>query len=598
MKGIPAMHQERVDAITIEVVRTYMQSAARQMRNVLVRASCNPVIYEMIDFSLGLYNAQADLLAEGPGIPHFMGTLRFAIQNVTAYVGEQNLQEGDVLLSTYPYWTGSHSQDATVIRPVFIDGRIFGYATSKAHWMDIGAKDVYGTDTIDIWQEGLQIYGAKVCNAGALNREVVEIVRANSRLPDAVVGDLNAQIAACELGARRMIELVEKYGADTVNAAYEAILDHGERITRQAILEAPDGEWSASGSLDDNGLTSEPVPIKVTVRIRGDEIAVDTTGSASQQPGPVNAPLPETVSIARLAVKRLTTPNYDANEGCFRPLTVIAPAGSLFNANPPAPVFQYSLAPKIMGELLTMALAEAMPDRAVARSGSDECAILFSGVDAKYGGYFAGADIEGVGQGASYDADGECALVVYTAGESRNLPIEVLESKFPIRTLKYELRQDSAGPGRFRGGVGVVKVWKALADLRSITVVDQTKFAPSGLFGGGSAQPNVSILNANTPNESRRGKQSGFVLPTNAEWHLHSGGGGGWGHPYERDPNAVLEDVVQGYVSVEGAAKDYAVIIRRRGKQYVLDESATNELRSARPPSEGCEGAAISSRNA
>jgi N-methylhydantoinase B len=575
--------QAAVDAVTIEVVRNYMQSAARQMRNVLVRASCNPVIYEIIDFSQALYNSRADLIAEGPGLPHFMGTLRFAIQNVMRYVGEANVEEGDVLLCTYPYWTGSHSQDATVIRPIFVDGRIFGYAASKAHWMDIGAKDIYGTDTTDIWQEGLQIYGAKVRKAGVPNRDITEIIRANSRLPDSVLGDLNAQIAACDLGARRMVELVAKYGAGTVDAAFDAILDHGERITRQAIREAPDGEWSASGALDNNGLTSEPVPIRVTVRIQGDELTVDTTGSAHQQAGPTNSPFPATVAFSRLAVKRLMLPGYDANEGCFRPLQVVAPAGTIFNANPPAPVFQYGQHAAIMGELIMIALAQAMPERVVARSGGSECAFLFSGTDPQRGEYFAGADIDGVGQGASGDADGESALIVYFGGDARNLPIEVLESRFPIQTLKYELRQDSGGAGRFRGGLGVVKIWKPLVDLRCITVVEQTKCPPTGLFGGRDGAPNIMVMNAHTPHESRQGKQSGNTMRADGEWHLHSAGGGGWGAPEERDPQAVLDDVIKGFVSQESAERDYGVVLRTRGRKLVIDAAATRDRRASRP---------------
>lgn len=573
---------QHTDAVTTEVIRNYMKSAARQMRNTLVRASCNPVIYEMIDFSLGLYNGRAELLAEGPAIPHFMGTLRFAIKHVVEYVGVANMQDGDVFLSTYPYWTGSHSQDAVVIRPVFVAGKIFGYAAAKAHWMDIGAKDVYGTDTTDIWQEGLQVYGAKVRIAGVPNRDVIEIIRANSRLPDSVIGDLNAQIAACELGARQMTGLVAKYGASTTEAAFEAILNHGEHITREAIREAPDGEWSACGALDDNGVTREPVPIRVTVRIAGDELTVDTTGSAGQQIGPINTPFPATMSFSRLAMKRLTTPDYDANEGCFRPLTVISPPGSMLNANPPAPVFLYGMGPVVMGELIMESLAQAMPHRAVARSGGNECAIVFSGIDPPRG-YFAGADIEGTGQGASCDSDGESALVPYYGGDCRNIPIEVLESKFPIQTLRYELRQNSGGAGKFRGGLGVVKVWKALEDLRCITVVEQTLSSPGGLFGGKSGLPSISIMNAGTPDETRRGKQSDAVLPANAEWHLHTGGGGGWGDPYERVPQVVLEDVNRGYISRQSAADEYGVVIEQLAKRFVINETATSQLRVRRP---------------
>lgn len=574
------MSAQTIDPVTIAVVRSYMQSAAKQMRSVLVRASCSPVIYEIIDFSLGLYNARAELLAEGPGLPHFMGTLRFAIQNAMNHVGEANVVDGDVLLSTYPYWTGSHSQDAVVIKPIFIGARIFGYAAAKAHWMDIGAKDIYGTDTTDIWQEGLQVFAAKVCKAGVRDREIIDIIRANSRLPDAVVGDLNAQIAACDMGARRVQELVGKYGQATVDCAFEAMLEHGEQIIRTAIRAAPDGQWSAVGALDNNGISPAPVPIAVTVRIEGDEMVVDTTGSAPQQIGPTNAPYPATVAFLRLAVKRLMSPHLEANEGCFRPLTVVAPEGTIFNATPPAPVFQYGQHAAIMGELLMQALVDALPQRVVARSGGSECAILFSGHDAGFGGYFAGADIEGIGQGAACDGDGESALLVYFGGDGRNLPIEVLESKFPVLALQYELRQDSGGAGRFRGGLGVIKKWRALADLRCITVVEQTNAPPSGLAGGSAGQPNVSIMNAGTPRETRRGKHSDAVLSAGAEWHLLTGGGGGWGDPLEREPAAVLTDVMHGYISREGATRDYGVVLTEDvGTTCFVDEVRTQECR-------------------
>ncbi|MEP7246829.1 MAG: hydantoinase B/oxoprolinase family protein, partial [Gammaproteobacteria bacterium] len=237
------------DPITVEVIRSFYQSTARQMRNILVRSSFNPVIYEMIDFSLGLYNREAELIAEGPGIPLFMGTLTFTIRHVVDYLGEENIEDGDVLLSTYPYWTGAHSQDAVIIQPIFVDGRIFGYAASKAHWIDLGAKDVYGMDTTDIWQEGLQLYGVKVVKRGKLDNEIVEIIRANTRLPDAVVGDLTGQIAASSLGTRRVIDLVQKYGKDVVTASITRMLDQGEAIARQAIAEIGDGEWFGEAAL-------------------------------------------------------------------------------------------------------------------------------------------------------------------------------------------------------------------------------------------------------------------------------------------------------------------------------------------------------------
>jgi len=578
------MHDTKtLDPITVEVIRSYYQSTARQMRNTLVRASFNPIIYEMIDFSVGIYNRDAELIAEGPGIPFFMGTLTFTIRHLVNYVGIDNLEDGDVLLSTYPYWIGSHSQDASVVRPIFVDGKIFGYTAAKAHWVDIGATDIYGTDTTDIWQEGLQLFGVKVMKRGKLDHEILEIIRANSRLPDSVVGDLTAEISSCNRGAQQVLELVRKYGPEVVDAAVCRILDHGEQIARQAIASMPDGEWTVESAMDNNGITPDPVPLKATLRISGDEMSVDTTGSAPQQVGPVNCPFPSTVSGIRLVTKMVVAPNYDANEGFFRPLKVHSPEGSIFNPKPPAPVFLYGWSAMIMAESLFRIIAEIAPERAVARSGGDLGGILFSGYRPEDGSFFAGGADESCGQGASQDQDGENALILYSLGESSNVPVEIMEERWPVLVEKYELWQDSGGPGRFRGGLGVRKRWKALADLKLINTIEQTKAPAWGVYGGmGSAASNAVILSPDTPQEQPIGKTSDRVLPAGDRLAIHTGGGGGWGDPLEREPARVLADVRGGYVSLESAKRDYGVVIRQADGQYVVDEAGTAKLRGTR----------------
>lgn len=573
---------KELDPITIEVIRNYFISSADQMRSILIRASFNPVIYEMIDFSIGLYNKKAELVAEAPALPVFMGTLTFAIQNVVKYLGEENLEDGDVILTTYPYWTGAHSQDATVIKPIFIGGEIFGYAAAKAHWLDIGAIDVYGVSTTDIWQEGLQLYAVKICKKGEINKELVEILRANSRVPDGIIGDLNAQIACCNAGSKKVIELVDKYGENIVSAAIESFLNHGEQITRRAIAEMPNGEWTAEGALDDNGITDDPVKVKLTVRIKGDEMTWDTTGSAPQQVGPTNCPYPSTVSFVRLVLKMLTTPLYPANEGCFRPLKVIVPEGSMFNPKPPAPVFLYGWPGDVLGELAFKTLAEAVPERVVARSGGDLCGTMFSGIHPEDGLLFIGGGDECCGQGASFDCDGENALIMFSLGESHNVPVEVIEEMYPLHIQKYELRQNSGGAGKFRGGLGVEKFWKVEVDSSLASVVEQTKFPAWGLFGGKDALPNIGIINPGTTKEKRIGKIAGYPVLKGEEWHIHTGGGGGWGDPYERDVEAVLKDVIGGYVSLDSARKDYGVAIKKLDDEYVLDETETEKLRKGK----------------
>lgn len=571
--------RKEIDPITVEVIRNYLISSAEQMRSVLIRASFNPVIYEMVDFSLGLYNKKAELIAEGPGIPVFMGTLSYAIKSVVNHLHEDNLEDGDFILTTYPYWTGSHSQDAAIIKPIFIDNEIFAYAAVKAHWLDIGAMDVYGVNTTDIWQEGLQLYAVKICKKGRLDNELVDIIRANSRVPDGVIGDMNGQIASCNAGTKRITDLVNKYGKDVVNGAIERILDHGEQITRNAIAEMPDGEWTAEGAMDNNGITDDPVKINLTIRIKGDEMIWDTTGSALQQIGPTNIPYSGTVSFSRLILKMLTTPLYPANEGCFRPMKIIAPEGSIFNPKPPAPVFLYGWVGVALGELAFKALSEAAPDRVVARSGGDNFSVIFSGIDPTDGNLFASAACEAVGQGASIDEDGENALIIYALGESANIPNEVIEERYPILIEKYELRQDSGGPGKFRGGLGVEKFWKAEADLNIVAIVEQTKSPAWGLFGGKSGLANIGIFKPGTDEEKRVGKIVSYKIKKDEKWQFYTGGGGGWGNPYERDAKAVLKDVINGYISLESAKKEYGVIVKKVDDEYVLDELGTEELR-------------------
>jgi len=359
----------------------------------------------------------------------------------------------------------------------------------------------------------------------------------------------------------------------------QMILDHGESLARMAVSEIPDGRWTAEGAIDDNGVDDTPVKVQLTVTVEGDEMTMDTTGSAVQQTGPINCPLPSTESVCRIIFKMITTPDYPNNEGFFRPLNVIAPQGSIFNPEPPAPVFVYGLSARVLGELANKALAEVVPEKVVGGSGCDLCASLVHGISQKDGTLFAGGTNEGIGQGASFDSDGESALIVYTSGECQNVPIEILEERFPVLIEKYGLRQDSGGPGEFRGGLGAERVWRALNDLNLISIMERRKSPPWGLFGGKSALPNVGIINPGTPEEKRYGKIDSEKVRKGERWCISAGGGGGWGNPCERPVEYVLRDVVQGYVSLSGAMKDYGVVIEKRGDEYVLNESATRKLR-------------------
>jgi N-methylhydantoinase B len=574
--------QQELDPITVEVIRAHFDSSARQMRNVLIRTSFNPVIYEMVDFSLGIYNAEAELIAEGPGIPFFMGALTFAIREIVRYVGKENLAEGDVLLSTYPYWTGSHPQDAVIVKPIFVQGEIFAYTACKAHWMDLGAKDIYGVDTTDVFQEGVKILGAKVVKRGVLDKEIVDIVTANSRTPELVMGDLTAQISACSFGDKRVLELIQKYGVDTVQSSIGRILDHGEAIARREIAAMPEGEWTAEAAMDNNGVNDDPVVVKVRVRISGGEMYVDTTGSSPQQAGPVNSPLATTISFVRLVMLMIVAPKATANEGFFRPLKVNIPAGSVLNPTAPAPVFLYHWSTFQLGDAMFKAFAAAVPHRSVARSGGDIGGMLFAWNSAD-GKFNAGGWNESVGQGASLHADGENALTHYSLGQSRNVPIEIAEQRYPIHVECYEIWNGSGGPGRNRGGCGVRKFWRAKQGYRLISTVEQTRHPSWGIDGGGSGKANSLVLRAGTSEARPVGKISGYNVQPDERLELYMGGGGGWGNPLERPAQKVLSDVNGGYISCECAEQDYGVVIKEIGPhRYEFDPKRTRTLRAQR----------------
>jgi len=571
------------DPISVEVIRNYFISLAYQMRRVLENASFNPVIYEMRDYSIGLYDKNFEMIAEGPGIPIFTGCLAMATEAMVEHIGMDKLEDGDSILSSYPFDTGTHPFDVTIVTPVFVDGEIFAYMASKAHWLDVGGQDLYMTDTTDMYQEGLLLRSVKIKKKGQVNEEILDIIGLNSRFTDIVIGDLNAQLAAGEHGKKMTLAVVGKYGKDLVADAIVKIMNHGESITRSIIRKLPDGRWSAEGALDDDGINiGVPVPIKLSVVISGDEITFDTTGSSGMTEGPMNCPLASTVSVLSLLSKVLLTPQYPANGGCFRPVKTISPEGSIFNPTPPAPNCLYGWPPDCLIQLGFKALASAMPDRVVARSGNDLGGFLFSAV-APDGTRYGGGSDEAQGQGAWIDSDGTNALCDLVVAESRNVPGEIIEERYPLFVERYSLRSDSGGPGKFRGGLGVEKHLRATLDLKVIISQDQTKTPAWGLFGGKSSPvAQIAVLRAGTEHELRTGKVTGYHLPKGERLLILTGGGGGWGNPFEREPQRVLDDVINDYVSLESARNDYGVVIKRERENYVIDNEATVELRRSR----------------
>jgi N-methylhydantoinase B len=545
------------DPITTEVIRHGLNSAAEQMKIALRRTAFSPVIYEMIDFCCARYDRDVRLLAQAQALPAFLGTMNFCVESCVRSVGgEEELEEGDIIFSTYGFDIGSHSQDAAVVAPVFIDGELVGYAAIKAHHMDIGAKEPYCTDTTDNFQEGTIFPGVKLYRRGELQKDMYRTIVANSRLPVSLQGDLNAEILALKMGNAALLRLIERHGIDTFRTSVERMFDHGEMVMRSYLERIPDGRYVERGAMDSNGVTDELVPFEVAVEVEGSNIVIDFTASPPEQRGPVNCPLPTTVSCARLAILSVTGGNELVNEGHLRPIEIRTKPGTMYHPMPPAPIFLYGWAGMQALDVILRALASAMPESVPAGSGGDLCAILWWGRTPD-GGFWVNGNDHFAGQGALSTHDGPPPMMHIAISGIRNTPAESLEARNPVLVRRFELATDSGGPGRSRGGLGLEVEYELCEDSFCTSTVERTRTAPWGLAGGGEGTTNIvrTILPDGSAHEF--GKVTGLPLPSGTRVQVRTGGGGGFGNPVERDPDAVWEDIRQEYVSESAARRHY-----------------------------------------
>ncbi|WP_251330792.1 hydantoinase B/oxoprolinase family protein [Haloplanus pelagicus] len=585
-----------VDAATVEVIRNYLSSAANEMQRTLIRTSYNTIIYEILDFGISLYDADMNLVADSPGLTMFLGANDYGLKKGVEYVGEENLDPGDIVIMNYPYWSSAHTLDVCLFSPIYSGDEHVGYAVIRAHWLDLGAKESgYVIDSTDMHQEGLVFPGTKIYKGGEPDEEIFELLRYNSRTPKKVIGDVNAQIAALNTGKRRVQELHEKYGSSTVDAAIDRILQHGRRTAKEGVADLPDGTWSAVDFLDNDGITDDLVRMDVEVTVDGEEFTVDFSGSSDEVAGPVNLPYGMTETVCKLVLKTLTTPDEPSNAGQYEPLSVVAPEGNLFHATYPAPTF--TIWTGILGvEVVYKAVAKGMPDRVPASSGGDLCGIVLVAEDPETGEMFIESSNEGVGWGATDGMDGANALMHISETRVQNIPIEVFENKVPIRFDELTLRQDSGGIGEFRGGLGVRRDYRFLDDVKGITLIKKTRTEGWGLDGGEPGERNVVVVESNgeegwrdrfdflvdndadydpDPDEQYTGMMQGW-FEAGEVLSNRSGGGGGYGDPLDRDPEAVRDDVRNGYVSRESARDDYGVVVTEDGS---IDWEATRALR-------------------
>ena len=554
-----------LDGATVEVIRHYLNSTSEQMRRTLVRTAFNPVIYEVLDFGISMYDRDRRLISESTGILTFLGANDYAIHKGVEKVGVENLHPGDVVMINYPYWSGAHVSDAMLFAPVFCEGSELpdAYLAVRAHWMDLGAKDPgYVLDSTSMHQEGLIMPGVKLVRRGEVDPQLMAILQYNSRMPETIIGDFHAQISAIRVGERRLHQIWEKFGLPRVDAAIERIIEHGAQTAAEAVRAMPDGQWSAHDWLDDDGISHDLIRMAVTVTIEGEHFIVDYGDSDPAVPGPVNMPFGKTSSLAKSVFKSLTTPDTPANHGHFEPLTVSCPPGNLFHAVYPAATFTLWTGMAAF-ELINKALAQGM-DEINASSGSDEPGFMAVGTHPETGEMYAVSNNEGIGWGATPDHDGATALQHPSTTAVRNTSMEVLEHNSPIFHERLELRQDSAGAGKWRGGLGICREVKFLATGEMLSMKKKTKTKPWALRGGHEPETNAMIVWPDTE-RAHRARMERFTMQPGERFRNLSAGGGGWGNPLDRPIESVREDVLDGYVSAEQAEKVYGVKVDADG---------------------------------
>jgi len=577
----------KIDPITLEVIRNQMIAASRDIRRTIERAAYSPILYEVVDFSCGILDGEANLIAETPGLPIFLANLGYAVKSTYNTIGRENLNPGDVILCNDPYnGGGTHCPDLVVLCPAFYEGEIRGWAAFRGHIVDMGGIYPGGwySNTTEVFQEGFRLPPVKLVVEGKPNEDVFRLIRANTRVPDAVLGDIRAMIAAVRKASQRFCEIIDNYGLGMTLGAIQEILDQGERMARAAIRRIPNGTYSAEALLDGDGNDNEPLDERVWVRlaviVKDEEMTIDFTGTDGQCRGPMNVPEPSTISSARYGFKIITTPALPSNEGFFRPLKVVIPEGSLLKPQFPAACAMWPVPTTTIPDLILKALAPAMPDRVRAGHFGDSMANFIYGTDPRTGRYYVCAEGDAGGYGGKPDDDGEPALFSMDLGDTYNVPVEVAEVRYPWRVERFELHQDSGGPGKYRGGLGVLRDYRIIGHKAGLTVTtDRVKYTPPwGLFGGKDGKPSITVVYRNDGKEERWRKISNLPLDQNDVVSFQTGGGGGYGSPLERKPRLVLKDMINGYVSMAKAREDYGVVIDENEMKIDLD--ATKGLRN------------------
>jgi N-methylhydantoinase B len=546
--------------ITVEVVRNAVNAYADEMATALCKSAYNMMIYEVRDFCCGLLDRQARMISQNKGgLPIFLADLGIAVKDGIDRYSLEGFAPGDIIIMNHGAICGQHLNNVVIYAPCFHDGDVVAFAASRAHWVDIGGmRQGFGSvETTEIYQEGLQFRSLKIFEAGKRNDTLWQMINDNLRFPEAALGDLRAQVACCQLGARRLGELMARYGRGAVEDSIAAIWDATDQDVRAFVAGLPDGTYEAESFLDNDGRRLDlALRIKVRVTVAGERMTIDFSEMNDQVPGPTNSGYSGGLAAARVAFKNLTTPHAPVNEGCFRALEMILPEGKILNAKWPAALGLWSIPLPTVIDTILKALAPALPGRIPAGHKGDMGGCSIGGYRPD-GRRFLLMNIFGGGWGGRPHEDGESAAVSICQGDVRSAPIELQEIQYPFLVEEFVLRTDSGGPGEHRGGLGVVLTYRALQDCVANINCERTKDPPWGLHGGRPAAINEAVVTRGDGSSESLRKATGVVLAAGDRLTFRTAGGGGWGDPQRRPRAAIEADIAAGYVSAAAAMRDY-----------------------------------------
>ena len=570
--------------ITTEIIRNAFLSAAEEMCESLFRSSYTPIIYEMKDCAVGLFNEKLEVLGQSTGVPLFLGnleeTVRYAIDY---YGGTEYFQDGDIFILNDCYISGTHLNDMTVFAPIFYKGELVGFSANRAHWLDVGSKDPLAPmDSTSIYQEGIRLGPLQIVAQGQPRRDLIDTICLNSRFSRNARGDLNGQISACKTGERRLRALIDRFGTDTIRHATHDIFEQTAQMEREVLKNIPAGMYRSEGYLDNDGFSDDPVWVRVKLTIDGEgQMEIDLSGSSPMVQGSTNCGVAQAISACRVAYKMLVLPQAPVTGGSFRGLQIIVPPASIFQAEEPAACSWYFSHLGLMIDLIIKAVSEVAPQLVAGAHYGDSMVCYLAGINPKTGELYAHDEPTVGGWGGQAQGDGQDCLVNVSNGDFKNFPVEILEHQFPILVDRYAIRPDSEGAGKFRGGCGVMRTYRTRTAQTNVYLwFERAKMPAWGVLGGQSAiGPSTVIYDEKGEMVSQKTKLNNYRIGQDWVVDIKTGGGGGYGNPLERDPQLVLRDVRAAYISCARAAEAYGVVIDEAGQ---LDEAATQKLRASR----------------